>query len=331
MLYVRGGGTIEIPGSKRVAAALGYEWHCVDYTSQKQLALLSEELNPYYEYTIQHDYITYTQNYMAVKELQENGAIPNDAVIMTGLCNDMPSGNYIPSRELAESYGFTVEGAAKFILERRITTTFMQRFTKTFPLKDEVRAQLVDEIKEYICALGLEVRDYQSFVSAVDCVETGGSHSRKFLHMNDIHEFFGHEWLLPCWDRELLKFWYSLPAEMRYRQNLYEEYVTGILGKPYGLTMRKAEAKSKSRVIDFLKLLSRSRIVFLGGITNPFALTIIYDKNNTAPTLKKLYRLIKQRSAVNYSRVSSNFLTITYMMEQRYGTKWFERIRKALN
>ena len=325
------GGTLEIAGSKRVSNALGYDWHCVEYTDRNKFAFMPDEARRYYDYTIQHDFIEYLQNYTAMKELTEAGTIPEEAVVITGLCNDMPSGAYVPSLEKARSYGFTLEGAARCTLDSRLSTTFFQRLTKTPPLKQEEYSRLVDEVKASMLSLGLEVHDYQSFVSAVDCLETGHPHSRHFLHMNDIHEFFGHQWLLPCWNRELLKFWYSLPASMRYRQSLYEEYVTGTVGRHYGLTMRKAAAKAKNPVVNFLKRLKRSKVAFVGGFLNPFGMTIIEDTHNTVPLMRKLYKLIKQREAIKHNRTSLSPLIRTCLMEERYGTKWFERIRKALN
>lgn len=50
----------EIRDSKRVADALGCEWHCVDYTTDKQTDLFSDSTTPYYEYTRQDDFFSYT-------------------------------------------------------------------------------------------------------------------------------------------------------------------------------------------------------------------------------------------------------------------------------
>ena len=322
----------EIPDAKRVSDACGYKQHIVEYTDQKSLALSVDAIKPYYDYTIQHDYPTYLQNYIAVKELQESGVFPDDAVMITGLCNDMPTGAYIPLTSTAETYGFILDGVANCILDRSLKDflSISHFFLKKSPLEENIRAQLVEEIKQYIMSLGLEVHDYQSFISVFDCVHTGQSHSRLYLHMNDVHDFFGHEWLLPCWNRELLKFWYSLPVEMRFCQSLYTEYVTNVLGKKYGLTMKKVAALNKSPVINLIKKFMRASVIFPDGIMHPFTVAVINTSNAGVSGLRKLYNLVRQRKAAVYNRISINAILCTYLMEQRYGAKWFGRIRKAL-
>ena len=326
-----GGGSYEVPDSKRVADALGYEWHCVKYTDENQLELTSEQIRPYYEYTKSHDYFMYLQNYTAVKELQEGSMIPQDAVMITGLCNDMPSGLYVPSEKQAEGYGFTLEGAARFIVDGRFPRDFIHRRLNRDVLRKDEYCSFVEEVKSYLDSLGLEVHDYQSFVGAVDCVTTGYMHSRCFLHMNDIHEFFGHEWLLPCWDRELLKFWYSLPAEMRQKQNLYEDYVTGTLGRQWGLTRKKHESlTARPKVSVVHKVLLKIREI-LQGLLYPLGIVIFNNRNNVAPNMAVLYKRVRQKKALKSALTASNHFWCVYLMEQKYGLKWFERIRQALN
>ena len=334
MCYTYGGkGSYEIPDAKRVAEACGYIQHFVEYTDQKQLELISEKMNAYNKYTLQHDYSSYLQNYTAMEELQKHGVFPENAVMITGLCNDMPTGYYLPSMDTAENYGFTVDGAASYIVDYRFKelSNFLHVFMKKSPIKESERGKFFAEVKAQIMTLGLEVHDYQSFIKAVDCVTTGYTHSSCYLHMNNIHEFFGYEWLLPCWNRELLKFWYSLPVEMRFCQSLYTEYVTNVLGKKYGLTMKKVAALNKSPVINLMKKLMKASLIFPGGITDPFTIAILRDTNRMSLMIKKLYRLIKHKNAARTNRLTVNSLHCTYLMEQRYGTNWFKRIRQSLN
>lgn len=105
---------------------------------------------------------------------------------------------------------------------------------------DAARKATLSVIETQRQLLGLSPeKSYQNFVAAVDCLWTIRNHSRQFLYMNDVHEFFGYKWLLPCWDRRLLEFWYSLPLEYRLSQNLYEEWVTTKLPAQYGVGQKK--------------------------------------------------------------------------------------------
>lgn len=188
----------------------------------------------------------------------------------------------------------------------------------------------MDEVKQQILSPGLEVRDYQSFVTAVDCIDGVCLHSGLFEHMNDVHEFFGHEYLLPCWNRELLKFWYSLPAELRIKQNLYEQYVTQTLGREFGITHKKVGSQTNKHDPVTAKIMRKARI-FLQKRLYRFGISITRDSNNVSPVTAILCRLIKQKGTLKYAPPESNSYACIYQMEQRYGTQWFKRIRKALN
>ena len=41
-----------------------------------------------------------------------------------------------------------------------------------------------------------------------------------------VYEFFNFDWFLPLWDSEFVKFWTTVPLDLRYKQNLYKKYLT---------------------------------------------------------------------------------------------------------
>ena len=40
------------------------------------------------------------------------------------------------------------------------------------------------------------------------------------------YEFLNFDWFLPLWDSEFVKFWTTVPLNLRYKQNLYKKYLT---------------------------------------------------------------------------------------------------------
>lgn len=171
---------------------------------------------------------------------------------------------------------------------------------------------------------------FREFVSVYNCYRTGDDNVKWYLYMNWAHDYFGHEWLLPCWERELLKFWYSIPAEMQIGQNLYEEYLVNDLGARYGVGTKKYhEWNAKTPVGLKVKR-------FLGGlavkIAYPLGIPIRRkaDINHFAPLEVLLYKNIKQKKAVKADRAGVILLNTIYVMERRYGIEWYEKIRKYL-
>lgn len=312
--------SFEIKQSKLVADALGYEWHQVEYDKSDIKSILKNG-EEYFAYCNEHDYIVYIQNYLAVKTLSEKRLIPKDAVFLTGLCNDMPTGFYTPDREKVSSYGCSIDGAARFIVESKFIRV---------NLKKEMQLIYQNEIKDRIDRLHLEINGYQDFVAITDCINTEDSHSRCFLNMNKIHEYFGYEWLLPCWDKELLSFWYSLPAKLRYKQNLYEDYILNNLANEYGVGVKKYIRNST--LPSSIRALKRYMGGLLIRICYPIGIPMNrkYDINNFASLEIVLYKRIVQKKAINPQHAALTMLLTVYIMEQRYGTDWYCLIKKYL-
>lgn len=314
-------GSFEIETSRRVAEALGYQWFCAEYTDQDVRTILTGSLEKeFFRYCVGHDYIVYLQNYLAVKKLMETDLVAPDAVFVTGLCHDMPTGEYIPDEQTAAAYGFTNQGAAQYIVDKKCIW---------FQPCEAQNRFFCQEVEQHLAALSVTVTDYASFVSALDCITTGGNHSRCFLHMNDVHEFFGHEWLTPCWDPGLLRFWYSVPPELRRGQYLYETYVVDHLAAKYGVGQKKTMIMPSSHEkLDRLK-----RVV--GGVvvqaTFPLGIPVKRrgDLQNFAALEVDLYQAIVQKDAIIRERTTFYLMLTIYVMELRYGTRWFEHLKKT--
>lgn len=312
--------SFEVKQSKKVAEALGYAWTCVTYTEEDIVGQLDEDGQAYIDACYQHDFGTYLQNYHAVKRLHEAGWFPADAVFMTGLCHDMPSGAYQTVPEEVP-YPLTPDGVAQYTMDRRFVR---------YQLKKGAAEVYLADLRRQIDGIGREINSFQDFTQVADVLNTGFDHSRRFLGMNHSHEFFGYEWMLPCWNQQLLDFWYSLPYTLRVHQNLYEQWLLEDLCEKYGVGTKKV-----------LNLHSRSPIVTaaihrIGGVVAYFCfkthtpLHMKTDINGGAALRQRLYDGIRQKQAIKYSRASQALLLSIYLMEQRYGTKFWKNVRRIL-
>lgn len=312
--------SFEVAQSKKVAEALGYTWVCVTYTEDDIVNQLNEDGQAYIDTCYQHDFITYLQNYIAVKRLHEGGWFPANAVFLTGLCHDMPTGAYVEDPEKVP-YTITADGVASFTMDYRFVR---------YRLRKNARETYLADLRQQIDAIDREISSYQDFVQVADVLNTGFDHSRRFLAMNHSHEFYGYEWLLPCWNQQLLDFWYSLPYMFRIHQNLYEEWLMKDLCEKYGIGTKKTlNQYTRSPVVN-------SAIRQVGGVVAWFCfkthttLRLRTDINGGAELRQRLYDGIHQKRAIKYSRASQPLLLALYMMEQRYGTHFWKDIREIL-
>jgi len=310
--------SFDVLQSKKVAEALQYEWHNVYYEGAALRSILENDCD-YLNYANRPDYIVYLQNYLAVKFLTEKHLIPQESIFITGLCNDMPTGYYIPTEQVAKEYGFSLEGVAEYSIDNRFVR---------IPITSTMRSVFKSDILKYFDRMDITVEDYSSFVSALDCLETANAHSRCYLNMNEVHAFFGYEWMIPCWDPSLLDFWYTLPVDMRRGQYLYEKYLLNDLCIQYGLGEKKHI--NSSAATAWKRALKRKVGTVVVKIAYPLGIPIHRntDINNFSYLEVELYRKIVQKNAIKADRAALILLLSIYMMEYRYGSDWYERIKQ---
>jgi asparagine synthase (glutamine-hydrolysing) len=304
--------SFEVRQSKKNADALGYRWACVEHTDERIKAILYDENKPYFEMCREHDYTIFLQNFFAVKHLHENGWFKPLSVFITGMCGDMPTGNYVKRPSEFVNYEFNSQRAAEKI--------YSDLFTR-YQLDDKYKTEFVNKLRARLDALPITISDYQSYTTAVDCLTTGFIHSRAYLHMNRVHEYFGYEWLLPYWDVRLLQKWYSIPAEKRAGQALYEDWLLADICAPFGI------ANKKYRAVYSNNLLKKKLMYFGGGIAAcvlynmglPFRRR--YDYSNFAPLEIELFKRFNSQKAIKYSKAGLPLLLNRYILQERYGNK----------
>lgn len=308
--------SFEAFASRQVAQALGYEWHFIEYSDKKLDRMLDTDYDGYCSYAMNHDNLPHGQTLLAVKELKERGALPQDAVFLTGLTHDMPTGSYIPAKGQLGRYPLDMGGFVAYTLDKRFYR---------IPVRDAVKERLAKDIRAYLEKRHMDVYDYQSFISAYDAVSTAYSHAKHYIGMARAFEYFGYPWLLPCWDKRLLNFWYSVSADMRIGQGLYERYLMERLLPDYGLARKKTTVSvtAKNRKLKYFAAHMAARVCFPLGIP----LRRKSDVRNTAYLETRLYQRIKQKKALFDYRESIRTIIQAEYLEKVYGTDWYGKIK----
>lgn len=309
--------SFEVRQSEAVAKALGFRWTCVEYTDERVLGTLDSVGQAFLKANECYDFSAYLQNFPAVRFLHESGWFKPGSVFLTGLCNDMPTGFYETPLKNNFSGWFSLESFPEAVFPAG----------KLEKLPEAARKGALSAIEEQRRGLGLSpVESYQGFASAVDCLWTVRDHSRRFLPMNDAHAFFGYEWIIPCWSRRLLEFWYSLPLEYRFGQNLYEEWITTRLPAQYGIGQKKTvSVYPTSRGWERTK--ARVHLVLNRAVCFPLGrpLRENYDFNNWGPLEAELFRRLRQKNRIGFRNANWRYIICLYLMEQRYGARCLKK------
>lgn len=305
--------SFEVKQSKKNAEALGFRWKCVEMADDWVSQQVDETAQRYFDYYKGNDFTAYMQNFPAVRKLHEEGWFKPNSVFLTGLCGDMPSGEYVHERNRKKPHN----------QETVVEQLFSDAFTR-YEVEEGLKVKWMKNITDQIKTLPIEIKDFQSWQSAVDCVYTGMCHAHWYMHMNRPHDFFGYEWLMPLWDTEYLKMWYSVPVDFRVEQCLYEDWLMNEICAPYGLGQKKSYGGYS------MNKWKRQLQYAVGGCLNYLLLNIgvpfkrKQDYNNFAPLELQLFKNIKSKKLVNYRRSGMMQLLDHFLIERRYGVDNYE-------
>lgn len=216
---LRSSDDLDVKVGREIADYFGYRLVSVNYTSKmwslksnrpdfwKNINELSNGVNyPYY------------MQGLIIKDLVDQKIIDKDAVIMTGNSGDVVEGNDV----------FTVKSfSEKFSREQikeKIISTHCENTYNNTNIKKEILFQL-----EHIFYDDKYNKDVFACDEAQDIYEYFNWYNRQCKYVtSDVRnydEVSGNEWALPLWDDEFIYYWQRIPFELRYKRNLYYQYV----------------------------------------------------------------------------------------------------------
>ncbi len=202
--------------SKQVAKALGYEWFFVKYTAQKcHECYNSKEGNYFQKWAGNLSSLPHLQDFLALKELKNQGKIPDNSVFAPGHTGDVLSGSHIP-----KSY---IENSRKYDLETFLTDSLKIHYNLwKLPYNYELEPIFKEKLNNSVS--GLKINDNETCANAIEFFDFNERQPKFIINSVRTYEFFGYEWRIPFWDTELINFYLRVPVKYRINQDLYKKY-----------------------------------------------------------------------------------------------------------
>lgn len=243
--------SFEVSVSKKVADALGYEWHFVEYTADRfEETLKSERYEQFSNFSCNLNTISHVQDFMAVKKLREEGVIEEGAVVIPGFCGDLFGGSKVPQEVFdwhPNNYNL-----------KNISELIYHHFYDLNVLTTEWRNKVLDRIKEE-----LEVNDVADEESLLDYYEQWCIHNRLAKYIINslrVYEFFGMDWRMPLWDDEYSQVWYEVPWRNKSAQ-LLADFMFSRYFRDFAVYYKKADViRSEKTAVKLLKIILPKRI-----------------------------------------------------------------------
>ncbi len=204
-------GNREAEISRQVTEALGYRWYFVEYTKEKLYDCYhSDEMQCYLKYGGNLVSLPVIQDFLAVKELNDEGKIRENAVFVPGHSGDMLAGSWIPHD--IEEMPHDLDCCIIHSLKRHYS---LWRWNKTEKLGEIFQERIRKAIGN------INIHDAASLSNGIEHFNFNERQAKFIVNSVRVYEFFGFQWRIPLWDAELIEFFLRAPLPHRMGQVLY--------------------------------------------------------------------------------------------------------------
>lgn len=185
--------------SEKIAKKLGFKWIFIEYNKTNIKSAIQESglWNQFVEYSFNFVSIPHISDFIAVSELKKLDLIPKDSIFLPGHSGDFFAGTHIPP---------DVDNILTY---------------------DQVKAYLERKHFRYKTAKNVEL-DSLKYSGKIHSIIEDFSRSERqakfIINSVRVYEFFGYEFLLPFWDRELTDFFKNVDKVYKNRSS-YIKYI----------------------------------------------------------------------------------------------------------
>ena len=218
----------EIITSKKVAGILGFNWEFVEYNDQLiNDYFASQQFNEYYKYSGNFSSMFMMHEYFAVQYLKENRLIDDDAIFVAGHSGDFLAGSQISKLPIKKN--IKRDAIADLLYEDKMIYQYHRP-----AFKKEIKKALENEIG------GIFDRDRRYLgYSVVENWDMKEKLSKFIANSSTVFDFWGYEFRLPFWDRQLTDFFRIVPYELKLNKILYISLLKQNFFKNYQLNFSK--------------------------------------------------------------------------------------------
>jgi asparagine synthase (glutamine-hydrolysing) len=213
-------GNFESVTSKAVAERLGYPWAFVPLTTGKARRFFAgDDYARYLDFADSGAAVPFVQDMLPLLELKANGFAPADAVIVNGNSGDYITGGHVlaPLQEPAAA------GTSDAERWRRILDTILKKHFRLWQAlaRPAVSARIKELLRLSIARAGGQLQAPEADHGLYEYAEFQDRQCKYVVGGQRIYEFLGHDWRLPLWDNDYLRFWEGASLAEKTGQSLF--------------------------------------------------------------------------------------------------------------
>lgn len=235
--YAKAGAKI-LQTAKKVAQKVGYPWLFVPYDKKTWQACLNDHKTiDFIKKSHNLSTLPNIQDFPAIKYLHEQNLIPPNAVFLPG---------HTPMMYLhGQPDHATLSNVIDTILRKHYTRWDLGiKKRKLMPmLRNKIKKALPEDF--FIDSAEKAVQAFESW-------ELRERQAKFIVNSVRTYEFFGYEWRLPLWDKELVKFWLVLPLSLRNKKMPIKKFLNGEMQQVHELKKLTWKRECLRNIKNFL-------------------------------------------------------------------------------
>ncbi|MFA5598324.1 MAG: asparagine synthase-related protein [Pusillimonas sp.] len=265
-------GNKEAKYSKIVADSLGFKWHFVEYTKENwNKAWETQERIDYQLYSSNLTSLSHLQDWLAVKEMKEDGVLESNAVFSPGHTGDMISGSHIPK--------FIFEKPDQVYDLKDFVNNIIQKHYSLAPLKEVNTSKNVFEWSVSNSIRKTSLINAEVLANELEKWNWQERQAKFICNSVRVYEFFRYDWWLPMWDQPFVTFFENLPLKLR-NHTWYKERVNELFKKYSSEKKQLTNASQRNSVLKFGIFLIK-KIPFIERMTRFILSTLPAKSINT--------------------------------------------------
>ena len=209
-------GNHEIEKAEKVARSLGVEWiSCPSATSRHSRKLFNHvDRKRYAAYSGALQSAPVYLDYEAIHDLRKRNLLTDRSCIVNGYSGDFLFGGHIPEKLLFSP-------SLKNLVDAIISKHCSHYKQKIYPdFHESIKNSLLAEYTNLA-----NTKDPEIICSAYENWEWLNRQPKAVVNGQRLYDFFGIDWELPLWDKRLVKFWSTVPLNLKVNQLLHLRYL----------------------------------------------------------------------------------------------------------
>jgi len=232
-------GNEDVRVAREVAAALDLPWEFVAYSTDSWGEwYVSPERAAFVDRAFSYDSIPNYGTVPALSELRDRGVLVDDAVCssgqtVAGVSENVPTAFEKPSPDTDDVVDAVLEYWARWGWEN-------PAFDRA--VRERIAAAVADGGEPAADGSAGEIDSFPAAFAAFERWKHDERHTKYFVADARQYDFFGLDWWLPLWDREVVAAWAAVPVADRRRKRAYVDLVDRRFAARTGLERDAATA-----------------------------------------------------------------------------------------